>query len=108
MAGSRDMGRATAVVSAADVSSWDREADVVVVGFGAAGACTAIEAREAGAERNLVRVPGWHCRHAAVGTFDENFADTDLNEFHRSTREHEDVAHAPAFDESLPPPASLP
>ena len=49
MAGSRDMGRATAVVSAAEVSSWDRETDVVVVGFGAAGACTAIEAREAGA-----------------------------------------------------------
>ncbi len=29
---------------------WDEEADVVVVGFGGAGACAAIEAREAGAE----------------------------------------------------------
>ncbi len=30
--------------------SWDAEADVVVVGFGAAGACAAIEAADAGAE----------------------------------------------------------
>lgn len=30
--------------------SWDAEADVVVVGFGAAGACAAIEAAEAGAD----------------------------------------------------------
>lgn len=29
---------------------WDEEADVVVVGFGAAGACAAIEAAEAGAD----------------------------------------------------------
>jgi 3-oxo-5alpha-steroid 4-dehydrogenase len=50
MAGSRDMGRATAVVSVAEGSSWDREVDVVIVGFGAAGACTAIEARATGAE----------------------------------------------------------
>ena len=28
---------------------WDAEADVVVVGFGAAGACAAIEAAESGA-----------------------------------------------------------
>jgi len=31
-------------------SEWDLEADVVVVGFGAAGACAAIEAREQGAD----------------------------------------------------------
>ncbi|HLN76383.1 MAG TPA: FAD-binding protein [Nocardioidaceae bacterium] len=30
--------------------SWDAEADVVIVGFGAAGACAAIEAADAGAE----------------------------------------------------------
>jgi 3-oxo-5alpha-steroid 4-dehydrogenase len=30
--------------------TWDAEADVVVVGFGAAGACAALEARAAGAE----------------------------------------------------------
>ena len=50
MAATRDMGRATAVVSAADVSHWDRETDVVVVGFGAAGSCAAIGARETGAD----------------------------------------------------------
>jgi len=46
----RDMGRAAAVRRAATVERWDREADVVVVGFGAAGACAAIEASEAGRE----------------------------------------------------------
>lgn len=46
----RDMGKAAAVRKARDVANWDREADVVVVGFGAAGACAAIEASEAGAE----------------------------------------------------------
>src|SRR6185369_6013658 len=38
------------VRQAATVRKWDREADVVVVGFGCAGACAAIEAAEAGAE----------------------------------------------------------
>jgi len=33
-----------------DVSRWDLECDVVVVGFGCAGACAAIEAAEAGAD----------------------------------------------------------
>jgi len=33
-----------------DVAVWNDETDVVVVGFGAAGACAAIEAREAGAD----------------------------------------------------------
>lgn len=37
------------VVSAGEVQ-WDAEADVVIVGMGSAGACAAIEAREAGAE----------------------------------------------------------
>ena len=44
----RDMGRAAAVRRSATVARWDREADVVVVGYGAAGACAAIEASEAG------------------------------------------------------------
>ncbi|TCM14645.1 succinate dehydrogenase/fumarate reductase flavoprotein subunit [Novosphingobium sp. PhB165] len=35
---------------AADVPRWDHETDVAVGGFGAAGACAAIEARSAGAE----------------------------------------------------------
>jgi succinate dehydrogenase/fumarate reductase flavoprotein subunit len=35
---------------AEDVTSWDLETDVAIVGFGGAGACAAIEASEAGAE----------------------------------------------------------
>ncbi|MFN8544652.1 MAG: FAD-dependent oxidoreductase [Candidatus Binatia bacterium] len=46
----RDMGKAAAVRRLRDVPRWDREADVVIVGFGAAGACAAIEATAAGAE----------------------------------------------------------
>ena len=46
----RDMGRATVERDAATVSRWDQEADVVVVGFGAAGACAALGARERGAD----------------------------------------------------------
>jgi len=46
----RDMGRAAAVRRETCVSRWDAEADVLVVGLGAAGACAAIEAAEAGAE----------------------------------------------------------
>jgi succinate dehydrogenase/fumarate reductase flavoprotein subunit len=38
------------VVEASSVSKWDAEVDVVVAGFGCAGACAAIEARLAGAE----------------------------------------------------------
>lgn len=33
-----------------DIAAWDVDADVVVVGYGCAGACAAIEAREAGAK----------------------------------------------------------
>ena len=32
------------------LKKWDRDADVVVVGYGAAGAATAITARDAGAK----------------------------------------------------------
>src|SRR6056297_4271482 len=32
-----------------DVAAWDHEVDVLVVGYGCAGVCAAIEAREAGA-----------------------------------------------------------
>ena len=35
---------------AADVPAWDYETEVAVIGFGAAGACAAIEAAEAGAK----------------------------------------------------------
>ncbi len=41
----------TALVrSAAEISRWDDEADVVVAGLGCAGACAALEARAAGAD----------------------------------------------------------
>ncbi len=39
-----------AVRRTTEVKSWDDEADVLVVGFGCAGACAAIEAREAAAD----------------------------------------------------------
>ena len=38
-----------ALLSATDVPAWNDEADIVVVGLGMAGACSAIEARAAGA-----------------------------------------------------------
>ncbi|MFN8050141.1 MAG: FAD-dependent oxidoreductase [Acidimicrobiales bacterium] len=38
-----------APLDASEVGTWDDEADVVVVGFGCAGACAAVEAAEAGA-----------------------------------------------------------
>ncbi len=38
------------LLKAADIPAWTDEADVVVVGLGMAGACAAIEAREAGAD----------------------------------------------------------
>jgi len=40
----------TEPVSVADIAGWDLEADVVVVGLGAAGACAVLGAVEAGAE----------------------------------------------------------
>lgn len=39
-----------------DVGRWDLETDVIVVGFGAAGACAAIEAAQAGAAVTLFEV----------------------------------------------------
>jgi succinate dehydrogenase/fumarate reductase flavoprotein subunit len=39
-----------AVLKAADIAVWNDEADLIVVGFGMAGACAAIEARAKGAD----------------------------------------------------------
>ena len=39
-----------------DVAGWDIETDIVVVGFGAAGSCAAIEAASAGATVELLEV----------------------------------------------------
>lgn len=41
-----------------DVTQWDIETDVAIVGFGAAGSCAAIEARMAGAEVDVFEVAG--------------------------------------------------
>ncbi len=46
----RNMGRAAAVRPLRAVPKWDDEADVIVVGLGAAGACAALEASSAGAD----------------------------------------------------------
>ena len=43
---------------AADVSAWDEQADVVVVGFGAAGAAAAFEAATAGADTIVLERAG--------------------------------------------------
>jgi 3-oxo-5alpha-steroid 4-dehydrogenase len=38
-----------ALLADADIAHWDHDADVIVVGFGSAGASAALGAREAGA-----------------------------------------------------------
>jgi succinate dehydrogenase/fumarate reductase flavoprotein subunit len=38
---------------AADVAAWDMETDIVIIGFGATGACAAIEAKQCGADVKL-------------------------------------------------------
>lgn len=45
---------------AADVPRWDVETDVAVVGFGAAGACAALEAVRAGATVTLIEATSGH------------------------------------------------
>ena len=49
---------ATVPRRASEVTHWDFETDVLVVGFGATGACAAIEAAEAGAD-TLVLESRW-------------------------------------------------
>ncbi|QDQ97067.1 FAD-dependent oxidoreductase [Tomitella fengzijianii] len=54
----------------ADAPEWDIEADVVVVGYGIAGACAAIEAARAGAEVVILeRAGGWGGAAALAGGF---------------------------------------
>ncbi|WP_067825501.1 FAD-dependent oxidoreductase [Nocardia inohanensis] len=57
-------------LQAGEVESWDLEADVVVVGYGIAGACAAIEAARAGADvLVLERTGGWGGAAAMSGGF---------------------------------------
>ncbi len=42
--------------NASDIASWDLEYDVVVVGFGGAGSCAALEAHDAGAKTAILEV----------------------------------------------------
>ncbi len=44
----------TLIIDARDAGRWSAEADVVIVGFGMAGACAALEARAAGASVILI------------------------------------------------------
>ena len=44
------MSNAAPARSASSIEHWDEQADVVVVGYGGAGACATLEARAAGAE----------------------------------------------------------
>jgi 3-oxo-5alpha-steroid 4-dehydrogenase len=55
---SRDNGKAAAVRAAREVSAWDDAADVVVVGYGGAGACATLEARACGADVLLLERAG--------------------------------------------------
>lgn len=48
------------------VPAWDIETDVVVVGFGIAGACAAIEAASTGASVTVLEVAGTHGGSAAL------------------------------------------
>ncbi|MFC4605091.1 FAD-dependent oxidoreductase [Rhodococcus kronopolitis] len=57
-------------VAAADIVSWDYEADVVVAGYGIAGVSAAIAAADAGAEvLVLERTGGWGGAAALAGGF---------------------------------------
>lgn len=49
-----------------EVPAWDQETDVVIAGFGIAGACAAIEAREAGADVVIYDVAGGSGGSAAL------------------------------------------
>jgi 3-oxo-5alpha-steroid 4-dehydrogenase len=57
-------------VAARDVTHWDVDADVVIAGYGIAGAAAAVEAARAGAEVVVVeRTGGWGGAAALAGGF---------------------------------------
>ena len=54
------MTATVAPVNARDITNWDVHADVVIAGYGIAGAAAAIEAARAGAEVVVLeRTGGW-------------------------------------------------
>ena len=63
--------KAYSLIESSTVTDWDDEADVLVIGFGAAGSCAAIEAADNGAEVLVLErasgVSGTTC--AATGHF---------------------------------------
>ncbi|GAA5049671.1 FAD-dependent oxidoreductase [Nocardia callitridis] len=55
---------------AAEVSTWDQQADVVIAGYGIAGVCAAIEAARAGADVLILeRTGGWGGAASMAGGF---------------------------------------
>ncbi|WP_227996391.1 FAD-dependent oxidoreductase [Nocardia australiensis] len=55
---------------ASEISAWDKEADVVVAGYGIAGVCAAIESARAGAQVLILeRTGGWGGAAAMAGGF---------------------------------------
>jgi len=57
-------------VPASSVSDWDHEADVVIVGYGIAGAAAAVEAARGGADvLVLERTGSWGGAAAMAGGF---------------------------------------
>ncbi|OBK83877.1 flavoprotein [Mycolicibacter heraklionensis] len=57
-------------VAATDIRSWDHEADVVIAGFGVAGAAAAVEAARSGAEVLVLECAGsWGGAAAMAGGF---------------------------------------
>ncbi|MGH3636466.1 MAG: FAD-binding protein, partial [Mycobacterium sp.] len=57
-------------VTAREIAQWDIEADVVIAGYGIAGAAAAIEAARAGADVVVAeRTGGWGGAAALAGGF---------------------------------------
>ena len=57
-------------VAASSIASWDHEADVVIAGYGVAGAAAAVEAARSGAEvLVLERTGSWGGAAAMAGGF---------------------------------------
>ena len=73
------MSAALSPVPASSITTWDDEADVVIVGYGIAGAAAAVEASAAGADVLVVeRTGGWGGAAAMAGGFIYLGGGTDL------------------------------